>query len=236
MFYGFCSRRGIGVNTLQLFLEEERERELEALYETGIVDSLSRATGTNSGHQDTVSQVEVSSVTKQTTETLMAGERIMEAIDLADNERGVFQAYHDDMARLSEGDALRLQPPPRNPVLAAYDIEPDEYVLRVVEKVQSTALHDALLVLPFGKVVSLMYYLNIWAQKVHSLGHDVEYQALIINVVAGSEHHSGFTHHFLPSQNTPSPNCGQQSDADRLSAPSKTSPTCSPTTKGCYRL
>jgi len=164
-----CSRRGVGVNALQLFLEEERERELEALYETGIVDSLShadRAIGTNSGHQDTMSHVEVSSVTKQTAETLMAGERIMEAIDLADNERSLFQAYRDDMARLSEGDAMRLQPPPRNPVLAAYDIEPDEYVLRVVEKVQSTALHDALLVLPFGKVVSLMYYLNIWAQKV----------------------------------------------------------------------
>ena len=156
---------------MKLFLEEERERELEALYETGIVDSLGRAeraTGTNGGHQDTMSQVEVSSVTKQTTETLMAGERIMEAIDLADNERSLFQTYHDDMAKLSEGDVMRLQPPPRNPVLAAYDIEPDEYVLRVVEKVQSTALHDALLVLPFGKVVSLMYYLNIWAQKVTS--------------------------------------------------------------------
>lgn len=96
----------------------------------------------------------------------MAGERIMEAIDLADSERAVFQAYHDDISRLSDHDALRLQPPPRNPVLVAYDVEPDEYVLKVIEKVQSTALFDALLVIPFGKVVSLMYYLNIWAQKV----------------------------------------------------------------------
>lgn len=98
----------------------------------------------------------------------MAGERIMEAIDLADTERAVFQAYHDDMSRLAEDDAIRLQAPPRNPVLAAYELEPDEYVLRVIEKVQSTALQDALLVLPFGKVVSLMIYLNMWAQKVRS--------------------------------------------------------------------
>ncbi|RDB22656.1 putative WD repeat-containing protein C3D6.12 [Hypsizygus marmoreus] len=153
-----------------LFLEEERERELETMYESGIADSLNRVeapvgSGAEGALGDTSTPAEATTVTKQTTETLMAGERIMEAIDLADNERSIFQTYHDDMARLSEDDAMRLQPPPRNPVLAAYDVEPDEYVLRVIEKVQSTALHDALLVLPFGKVVSLMIYLNIWAQK-----------------------------------------------------------------------
>jgi U3 small nucleolar RNA-associated protein 12 len=105
-------------------------------------------------------------VSKQTTDTMMAGERIIEALDLADNERVAFKEYEDAMSRLSPDDGLRLQPPPRNPVLAAYDMEPEEYVLNVVERVQSTALHDALLVLPFSKVVSLMVYLNIWAQRV----------------------------------------------------------------------
>lgn len=117
-----------------------------------------------SGPQTT--QAEVTGVSKQTTETLMAGERIMEALDLADNERDKFREYEEAMAKLPENDPMRLQPPPRNPVLAAYDLEPEAYVLHVVEKVQSAALHDALLVLPFGKVVSLMYYLTAWAQKV----------------------------------------------------------------------
>lgn len=160
-------------NPPQLFLEEERERELETIYENGIADSLNRidapvGSGVDGAPGDAAAQAEVAAVTKQTTETLMAGERIMEAIDLADTERAVFQAYHDDMSRLAEDDAIRLQAPPRNPVLAAYELEPDEYVLRVIEKVQSTALQDALLVLPFGKVVSLMIYLNMWAQKVRS--------------------------------------------------------------------
>lgn len=87
-------------------------------------------------------------VEKQTTETLMAGERIVEALDLADAER----AQPADM--------------PRNPVLAALDQGPEEYVLQVVEKVSSAALHDALLVLPFGKVLSMMVYLDEWAQRV----------------------------------------------------------------------
>jgi U3 small nucleolar RNA-associated protein 12 len=85
---------------------------------------------------------------------------------LADKERATFQTYHDDMARLPEDSPMRLQPPPKNQLLLQLKMEPDEYVLWVIEKVQSTALHDALLVLPFGKVVSLMVYLNMWAQKV----------------------------------------------------------------------
>jgi U3 small nucleolar RNA-associated protein 12 len=153
----------------QLFLEEERERELELLYEGGIADSLNRVDAplvTEGETADSARQAEVANVTKQTTETLMAGERIMEALDLADGERAAFKEYEESMSRLSEDDAMRLQPPPRNPILAAYDLAPDSYVLKVVEKVPNTALQDALLVLPFGKVVSLMNYLNQWAQKV----------------------------------------------------------------------
>ncbi|KAG6918919.1 hypothetical protein DXG01_010574 [Tephrocybe rancida] len=154
----------------QIFLEEERERELEMVYENGIAESLNRneatvGSGVNGAPVDTTTQAEVSTVTKQTTETLMAGERIMEALDLADKERAIFQAYEDDMAKLPEDSPMRLQPPPRNQLLMQLDKTPDEYVLWVVEKVRSAALHDALLVLPFGKVVSFMSYLNIWAQK-----------------------------------------------------------------------
>lgn len=145
------------------------------MYESGIADSLNRVdapigSGVDGGNA--VSEAEAAAVTKQTTETLMAGERIMEALELADTEREAMREYEEAMSRLSENDAMRMQPPPKNPVLAAYDLEPEAYVLRVVEKIPSTSLQDALLVLPFGKVVSLMVYLNIWAQKVRpSLSH-----------------------------------------------------------------
>ncbi|KAK7061634.1 WD-repeat-containing protein [Favolaschia claudopus] len=151
-----------------LFLEEEREKELETIYENGIADTLNRGDlligGAAAEGAVDPQTVEATGVTKQTTETLMAGERIIEALDLADAERAVFQEYEDAMSRLGP-DAMRLAPPPRNAVLAAYDLEPEAWVLRVVERVQNTALQDALLVLPFGKVVSLMNYLNIWAQR-----------------------------------------------------------------------
>ncbi|KAH9940581.1 WD-repeat-containing protein [Amylocystis lapponica] len=152
-----------------LFLEEERERELEQLYEAGIADTLNRTDAPiGSGADDLGTNVpaaaaEVTAVSKQTTETLMAGEKIMEALDLADGEVAAFREYEE--AKTAGGLSEQIAPPPRNPVLAAYDVEPEEYVLRVVERIPGTALYDALLVLPFGKVVSLMQYLNIWAQK-----------------------------------------------------------------------
>ncbi|EMD40648.1 hypothetical protein CERSUDRAFT_130746 [Gelatoporia subvermispora B] len=151
-----------------LFLEEERERELENIYESGIADSLNRndaaiGSGVDDAALNTQPGAEVTSVSKQTTETLMAGERIIEALDIADEEIAAFREYEE--AKTKGGIAEQVAPPPRNPVLAAYDVEPEQYVLMVVEKISATALYDALLVLPFGKVVSLMTYLNIWAQR-----------------------------------------------------------------------
>ena len=96
----------------------------------------------------------------------MAGERIMEALDLADAERAAMKEYETQKSALSAAEAASLQVPPRNPLLVAQDCEPEAYVLKVVESVPSTALHDALLVLPFDKVISLMGYLGIWAQMV----------------------------------------------------------------------
>ncbi|KAA1466214.1 WD-repeat-containing protein [Dentipellis sp. KUC8613] len=153
-----------------LFLEEERERELEAAYESGLAETMNaeeRAIGSGdpSAGTDALAQAEATAVSKQTTETLMAGERISEALELADAERSVLEEHERSISGLSEEDRARVPPPPRNPLLAAQDIEPEAWVLRIVEGVQSTALQDALLVLPFGKVVSLMAYLSIWARR-----------------------------------------------------------------------
>jgi U3 small nucleolar RNA-associated protein 12 len=175
------------------------------LHESGIADSLNRVDAplvVEGVTGDSTRQSEVASVTKQTTETLMAGERIMEALDLADGERAAFKEYETSMSRLPE-DAMRLQPPPRNQVLAAYDLDPDMYVLKVIEKVPNTALQDALLVLPFGKVVSLMNYLNQWAQKVIPTSEATVWP--LTWKFSGVEPTACFTYHLLLTQNPPSP-------------------------------
>ena len=155
----------------QLFLEEERERDLEQLYESGLADTLNREDppiGSGDPASEVPTQAETTDVKKQTTETLMAGERISEALELADGEIEIHQAYEKAKEGLSEVQLAAIQPPPTNPILVVYNLEPEAWVLRVVEGVQSAALHDALLVLPFGKVMSLMVYLNLWAKKVRT--------------------------------------------------------------------
>ncbi|KAF9502801.1 hypothetical protein BS47DRAFT_1370007, partial [Hydnum rufescens UP504] len=110
-----------------------------------------------------VEGAEAGIVSKQTSDTLMAGERIIEAIEVADHERETFRAYYE--VRAASRDPESLPVPGRHAILAAPDISPEMYVLRVVEKVRSTVLFDALLVLPFGKVVSVLEYLNEWALR-----------------------------------------------------------------------
>jgi len=89
----------------------------------------------------------------------------MEALDLADAERVTWQQYEDATAGMSEEQKAKVPQPARHALLAALDVDPAAYVLSVVEKVQTSALYDALLVLPFSKVISLLAYLDEWAKR-----------------------------------------------------------------------
>ena len=140
---------------------------MEAIYDKGITDSLARSDapiGSGVEGAEVEEGPEGGIVSKQTSDTLMAGERIIEAIDVANHERDTFRAYYEEQAASRNPESL--PPPARHPILAALDLSPEAYVLRTVEKVRSAELFDALLVLPFSKVVSLLEYLNEWALRV----------------------------------------------------------------------
>lgn len=159
-----------------LFLEEERERDLERLYDANLAETMNRGdnrigigrgadVGDSNGTQE---QAEVAQVTKQTTETLMAGEKIMEALDIADADLALLAEFEAAKSSLNEAQISALPAPARNPLLAMQGLEAEAYVLQVIGKVPPTALQDALLVLPFNHVLSLMRYLNEWARRVRT--------------------------------------------------------------------
>ncbi|OJD17489.1 hypothetical protein AJ78_02410 [Emergomyces pasteurianus Ep9510] len=141
----------------QIFLEEEREKELEELYDSTLATSLDKADEDAEG-QD---KPEAVAAGKQTVTTLMAGEKIVEALDL-----GV-----EDLALMREWNELKLTnpkavPPSRNPVYLAFgNISAERHVLQVIRKIPAAALQDALLVLPFSKLPALFTFLNIWAKN-----------------------------------------------------------------------
>ncbi|CAE6522518.1 unnamed protein product [Rhizoctonia solani] len=153
-----------------LFLEEERERELEQLHDNALADTLNRpnhAIGALANGDEPIetTEAETGAVEKQTADTLMAGERIMEALDVADAERAAALAYEEQCRGLTEEEIAGVPQPTRPPLLEALGIDGPQHVLRVVEKVPGPALFDALLVLPFTKVVSMLTYLDEWAKR-----------------------------------------------------------------------
>lgn len=139
----------------QIFLEEEREREIEELYESTLTTSLERDADAEDENG------EVGAATKQTTETLMAGERIAEALEMGMADLNLLKEY--EAAKLTNPNA---QPPQRSPIfLALGNITAEAYVLSVVQKIKASALHDALLTLPFASVPILFTFLNIFAMR-----------------------------------------------------------------------
>ncbi|KAK4154654.1 hypothetical protein C8A00DRAFT_32547 [Chaetomidium leptoderma] len=141
----------------QIFLEEEREKELEELYEATLTTSLEQ----DPSEQD--QNREVAAASKQTVETLMAGERIAEALELGMADLATLRDWQDARSAASSSS---IAPPQRNPIFVALgNISAETYVLNTLQRIKAAALHDALLVLPFASVPMLFTFLNLFARR-----------------------------------------------------------------------
>ena len=139
----------------QIFLEEEREKELEELYENTLTTSL------EAEEDPTEEKAEAVDAGKQTVSTLIAGEKIAEALDIGIPDLAIMRDYENAKAANPS-----LAPPQRNPMFLAHNnMSAEAYVLSVVTRIPAASLQDALLVLPFSQVPSLFTFLAIWADK-----------------------------------------------------------------------
>ena len=138
-----------------IFLEEERERELEDMYEKTLATSLEDEEPFNG------ERAEVVDASKQTISTLTAGERIQEALDLGIADLEVVREWE-----MQQKSNPKIAPPQRNPLfLALGNISAERHVLNTLSKIPAAQLHDALLVLPFSSLPALFTFLSIWVQK-----------------------------------------------------------------------
>ncbi|TVY82729.1 putative WD repeat-containing protein [Lachnellula suecica] len=143
----------------QIFLEEEREKELEELYESTLTTSLDKEQDKND------ETAEVGAAGKQTIETLMAGEKIAEALEVGMADLQVMEEW--EVAKATQPNTA---PPSRNPLFMALGgISAEVHVLTVLQRVKAAALQDALLVLPFATVPPLFTFLNIFATKMMNI-------------------------------------------------------------------
>ncbi|KAL8976166.1 MAG: hypothetical protein Q9177_006904 [Variospora cf. flavescens] len=155
----------------QIFLEEQREKELEELYENTLTASLDR------DDEPDGEKAEVGPAGKQTTETLMAGEKIVEALELGIADLDVMREWAE--AKLTQPN---LAPPDRHPIFLYTNISAEAHVLKVVQKIKAAALQDALLVLPFSQVPPLFTFLQSWAEKQWSIPLTCRVLFFVLNI------------------------------------------------------
>ena len=142
-----------------VFLEEERERELEEMF-----DRVERRGGENTarilqknaaddededdaGHDE---EPQSEAAVKKSVLSISAGDRILEALERADQEI-------KDTSTFRKANPGKEKTP--NPLLLG--MEPSLYILWVLKTIRHAELEQSLLVLPFTHVERLFYYLTV---------------------------------------------------------------------------
>lgn len=159
----------------QVFLEEEREKEMDENYEDELISSLEGGNGddmalkkksdSNEDDEDEDDeQNKITRVSRQTMEKLKAGEKLMDALDLSSKQMDDMINYEEEMQKFKHGQLGILQPtkPEVNALLQALNKTPEDYVLDALVKIKAAQLEDALLVLPFSYSLKLLKFIRIW--------------------------------------------------------------------------
>ncbi|XP_071495513.1 WD repeat-containing protein 3-like [Diadema antillarum] len=129
-----------------LVLEEEQEMEREKRFEESVEQEEQPIAGEATGG-------EVSMPEKRTVETLRGAERLMEALNLYQEET----AKMDDHAQRCKASNKQLPLPDKHPILQAYgNLTPLKYVGEVLKKIKSSELEESLLVLPLDYALRLL--------------------------------------------------------------------------------
>lgn len=146
----------------EVFIEEEREKELEEQYEENLLDQLEDS-GDKPKDEDEGDEGKMTAVTKQTMESLKAGEKLMAALDLGIKEIDAWEEYNTKMS-LWEANKATSGPQPMKPnqnaILMALRKTPEEYILDTLLKIKSSQLEDALLVMSFSYTLRFLKFIN----------------------------------------------------------------------------
>ncbi|CAB1116366.1 unnamed protein product [Ectocarpus sp. CCAP 1310/34] len=157
-----------------VFLEEEREKEMEGLFESELdrddvaapgADGLAlpapqrKPEGAEEGGDGDggAQQAESGPATKRSLESVKAGERLMDALELAELELKLVR--EEERAAAKARRRGEPAPPARRPNPILLNLSPVRYVLRTLQMIKTPELEQALLVLPFSQVESLANFL-----------------------------------------------------------------------------
>lgn len=153
-----------------VFLDEERERELEEMFDKvggsgrdeTTSDALTRAQKDGEegldADEDDNEKPQSEAAVKQSVLSVSSGDRILEALETADKESKEI-VTHRKLQEEKGGDNKRAP----NPML--FGMDPPSYVLWILRSVKSVDVEQSLLVLPLNHVERLMHYLIVNLQR-----------------------------------------------------------------------
>ncbi|KAJ7550174.1 hypothetical protein O6H91_07G086600 [Diphasiastrum complanatum] len=156
------------------FIEEEREKRLETLFEAGLDDAHS---GMHMSKEDFPEEGTVGVAGKKTQESITAADSIIEALDMAEAEKNRLSMHK--VERTDAGKTLVFQP---NALLLG--LSPSAYVLHAVSSVRPSELEQALLMLPFTDALKLLEYHLEWIPQ----GNQVELVCRVVSLLLRIHH------------------------------------------------
>ncbi|XP_010548896.1 PREDICTED: WD repeat-containing protein 3 [Tarenaya hassleriana] len=132
------------------FLEEEKEKRLEEMFESEIEEK-------HAPKEEVPEEGVAALAGKKTIETLTATDSIIEAIDVAEEEKKSLSAYEEEKAMAKVVDY--------QPNIVMLGLSPSEYVLRATSNVKTNDLEQTLLAVPFSDATKLLSYLKDWSSS-----------------------------------------------------------------------
>ncbi|CAM9467436.1 unnamed protein product [Heterosigma akashiwo] len=169
---------GVGAGrTKPVFLEEEREKEMEAMFEEGLGQpdrDEDQAGGDEVPHPSSPSAVrpgggsEVGAgfsqgpsalASKRTIESVRSGERLMDAIEIAVSEEEAIEEHEKKNKKLDKKGQPRLKDRQPNPLMLGKS--PLAYILFTLQQIRPAELEQALLVLSYTFAEPLISFLQV---------------------------------------------------------------------------
>jgi len=136
----------------QIFLDSQRQLEMEQVWDKELE-------GEESNY---VPEQEVGTAARASIESIKQGERILEALDLVEEERKQREEYQKEIAQAQH---IKLTVPPFEPSVLLLGKTPSDYLLWVVTQIKTANLESALIILPFTQVLILLKYLEGWIRE-----------------------------------------------------------------------
>ncbi|XP_039024817.1 WD repeat-containing protein 3-like isoform X2 [Hibiscus syriacus] len=141
------------------FIEEEKEKRLEEIFEAYMDDTFEDR---HVPKEELPEEGAVALAGKRTQETLTAADSIIDALDVAEVELKRIAEHEEQQAR---GKVAEFQPN-----LIMLGLSPSDYVLRALSNISTNDLEQTLLALPFSDALKLLCYTKDWTSNHDKVG------------------------------------------------------------------